>query len=530
MRGFVLSLFLKLDMFKSPIYLLFSKQHKTPTKTGSFISLAIIIYLAIISLQSDLFQKNSPTLLISDLPQSNREKVDLTKKILGFGLQNENGLAFIDPGIFSIEVTYAIRNELTNFEVIETPIRFHECTELDFDDPGVFHELTLDKNYCLKKNESIFSQGYWDENNLAYLAISLKYCRNETSNGTCKTQEEMEEKFNGKNFNIYLEDTIIDIYDYKNPVKKTIRNEYKSVDLIFNKILEINMQNVYIYSDDGIFNQEIDSFLEVKYNYQIFDFYTKKKNDEDNIIFQFEIFASKNVLKLNRSYQKLFDLLGIIGGLYEIFKLIGLFFVQFEFNLFVQRKIINILFTTPKSYSYREKKNKRIQIKTKILSSKLDFDTKLSLSQPAIPSKLAFSVIEFLKLGFKKMMKIKLTAKEEYFSKGEEKLKKKIELPKILTLLQQMKFMKKILLTPDQKKLFKYMKKSCIEIKPRQDKLKNKMEFIDIMTRFEERKAQNRLSEVDFRMLSCFDIKFPSNDLSKKKSSEKMRDADKSLK
>ena len=517
MKGLLLSLFLKLDMFKSPILLLFSKQHKTPTKTGSLISLAIIIYLSILSLQSDLFQKNSPTLLISDLPQTNREKVDLTQKILGFGLQNEDGLAFIDPGIFSIEVTYAIRSELTNFEVVETPIPFHRCSELDFDDPKVFHELTLDKNFCLKKNESIFSRGYWDENDLAYLAVSLKYCRNETSNGTCKTQEEIEEKFNGKNFNIYLEDTIIDIYDYKNPIKKTIRNEYKSVDLIFNKILEINMQNVYIYSDDGIFNQEIDSYLEVKYNYQIFDFYTKKKNDEDNIIFQFEIFASKNVLKLNRTYQKLFDLLGIIGGIYEIFKIIGFFLVQFEFNLFVQKKIMNLLFATPKIYSYRGKKSKKIKIKKKISTSKIDFD---SINRRTT-CKLAFGVIEFIKLGFKKLMKTKLTSKEQYFIKGEQKLKKKIELTKILTLLQQMKFMKKILLTPDQKKLFKYMKKSSLNIKPKLNKQSKKLEFIDVMTKFEERKTKNKLSETDIKIMSFFDFRPLSNNSSKTKTNEK---------
>ena len=507
------SFLFKLDMFKSPIFLLFSKQHKTPTKTGGFFSLVIMIFLSIISFKSDLFQKNSPTLLISDLPQSKREKVDLTKKILGFGLQNENGLAFLDPGAFTIEVKYAIRNEETNFEVLETPIEIHECSENDFDNPNVFHELTLDKNYCLKKNESLFLQGYWDENDLAFLMISLKYCKNETSNGTCKTQEEMEEIFASKNFNIYLEDTIIDIYDYKNPIKKTIRNEYKSVDLIFNKILEINMQNAYIESDDGILTDKIDSYLEVKYDSQVFDFYTKRKDDEDSTIFQFEIFASKNVLSFNRSYQKLFDLLGILGGIYEILKIIGLACVQFEFNLLIKRKIMNLLFTVPESCFQKTFKTKKVYVKPEILNVINSHNPQKKIG---IKNKFSFSILEFLQLQIKKIMRVRLTVKEQYFVKGEDKFKKKIELTKILTQLQQIKFIKNILLTPDQLKLFRFMKKPQLSMKPVFDKVQKKMEVRKTLERLETLKVQNKLNEMDIKLLSSLDPKFESNDLIEK--------------
>ena len=500
-------------MFKSPIFLLFSKQHKTPTKTGAFFSLAIMIFLSIISFRSDLFQKNSPTLLFSELPQSKREKVDLTKKILGFGLQNEIGLALMDPNAFTIEVKHGIRNEGTNFDVIEKQIQIHECSEQDFDNPNVFHELTLGKNYCLPKNESLFLQGYWDESDLAYLMISLKYCRNETSNGTCKTQEEIEDTFASKNFNIYLEDTIIDIYDYKSPIKKTIRNEYKSVDLIFNKILEIDMQNVYVYSDDGILTEKIDSYLEVKYNYQIFDFFTKKKNADDSTIFTFEIYASKNVLKFNRSYQKLFDLLGIIGGIYEILKIIGLACVQFEFNLLIKRKIMNLLFTVPESCFPKELKTKKIYVKSDISNLSNSQNTKGKIG---LKKKFSFTILEYLQLQVKKIMKARLNVKEQYFVKGEEKFKKKIELTKVLTQLQQIKFMKDILLTRDQIKLLKHMQKPDLKMKPTYDKFQKNIELRRTLEKMETLKVQNKLNETDIKILSSLDHKFGPNDLIEK--------------
>jgi hypothetical protein len=39
--------------------------------------------------RSDLFQKKAPKLIISDLPQKTREKVEFTRKLLAVGLQDE---------------------------------------------------------------------------------------------------------------------------------------------------------------------------------------------------------------------------------------------------------------------------------------------------------------------------------------------------------------------------------------------------------------------------------------------------------
>lgn len=94
------SLLSALDIFKTPIYLLFDKQPKTSTKTGIFCTIVITVLLTIMTSRSDIFQKKSPKLLISDLPVPTREKVEFSRKILAVGLQDEEtGLGY-EGGFF----------------------------------------------------------------------------------------------------------------------------------------------------------------------------------------------------------------------------------------------------------------------------------------------------------------------------------------------------------------------------------------------------------------------------------------------
>lgn len=84
-----------LDIFKTPIYLLFDKQPKTSTKTGIICTVIITILLTIMTSRSDIFQKKAPKLIISDLPQPTREKIEFTRKIMAVGLQDEEtGLGY----------------------------------------------------------------------------------------------------------------------------------------------------------------------------------------------------------------------------------------------------------------------------------------------------------------------------------------------------------------------------------------------------------------------------------------------------
>ena len=413
---------------------------------------------------------------------------------MAVGLQDENdGLGFIDPSVFEIRVALTIKNSETEYNILEKNIEIHECSESDFDNPQIFEELLLKNNYCLNKNESLFMEGYWDEANMSYLKVELNLCDNSTFHNQCKTHEEIEEIMKTKNsFNLYITDSVIDIYDYNNPIKQTIINEYKSADYYSKKIIEYFIKNVQVKTDDGIFVQKEQTLKEIKYDDQKIDFYSKKSHDIDKTLFRYEIYASKKLLMFDRRYQKLLDLLGYLGGIFVALKIIGAFFVSIEFNFIIKKKIINLLFKLPEDSPFgNTKKESILQINKKKSNSENGF---------------LFSIFEYIILHLKKLSKKNFTLKEKYFLRGEEKFNEKIELTQILKKLQEIKFIKKIFLNQDQLKLFKHFKKPFLTLNENSRKKIDKwVATKSIWKGFESRRDEKQLNETDLKILDIID-------------------------
>jgi hypothetical protein len=95
---------------------------------------------------------------------------------------------------------------------------------------------------------------------------------------------------------------------------------------------------------------------------------------------------------------------------------------------------------------------------------------------------------------------MKLTKKERYFLRGEHKFLNRIELTKILKKLQQVKLLKNILLTSEQKKLFRHLKKPIIKLRAL-SRTERSMDAKNTLRYFENMKIENKLSPYDERIL-----------------------------
>ena len=181
-------------------------------------------------------------------------------------------------------------------------------------------------NFCVDRKEKIELGGYWDEGKVKFLKIELNICDNATLNGMCKEYEEIKQIFLRKNtFNIYFENSVLDVNSYSNSVHRTVQNKYKSIDLNFKKIIEVSFKNVEINTDQGFVLEENHSEKGVKYDEQKFDFYHRSEILADKTLFRYELFASKNTLSIIRKYEKNSDLLGKLRWRAESFNCSGLF-------------------------------------------------------------------------------------------------------------------------------------------------------------------------------------------------------------
>ena len=353
-----------LDLFKSPLTLLFNKKRFISTKFGFFCSLAIISILIVMASKSDLFEKALPQILTSNLPVTHRPLLKFSNKILAIGVQDDTYFqGFIDPTVYNLKITNYFYTANSSGGYIKTIYekKYHICSESDFDIPETFTSLGLANNFCLEKEDNNLElEGFFDESVIKFGSIELYLCNNQTSNETCQTIDEMYKVLNGKTFNIYFEDTIIDSKNYEDPIKHTIVNEYRYIDLSFRKNLDIFFQDITLNSDDGWLFSNFSEFTEIGYVFQDSDFFSVDADNMENSRFAINLYSDKKVQSLQRTYTKVGDLLARLGGIMQSLMLIAYVFIYFEHSLFLKNTILNSLFvfqTKEQNLSRKQSKN-----------------------------------------------------------------------------------------------------------------------------------------------------------------------------
>ena len=246
----------------------------------------------------------------------------------------------------------------------------HPCTENDFQSKKEsFKTLGLENHLCLNDEENNFQlEGFWDEPVLSILNIEIKFCSNDSilaSNSTefCRTPEEIAKIIDGKTFNIYYEDTVVNITDFNEPSKFAIVNDYQYLDSQFMKISEYYFQSVQILSDEGLIFSDVNFLNGVSFVSKNSDFYTRKS--EENVFFSLNIYADKNIQKIERSFTKVLDLLAKLGGILQSLLFLGQIFIYFEYSLFLKNTILNSLY----SFKKPKKKNSKLNPKAQELGS-----------------------------------------------------------------------------------------------------------------------------------------------------------------
>ena len=510
-----------MDIFKSPLTLLFARKRFISTNFGFLCSLGIISTLIIMVVNSDLFSKSLPQILTSNLPLISRPLIKFNKKILAVGVQDDTYFqGLIDPSIYTLKVTnlFYSSNSTGGYVRNSSEKQLHPCSEKDFDDPTIFSNLGLTNNYCFNREDNDFEfKGFFDEPSVNFAIIELFLCNNATYNNKCKTFDEIRQNLNGKSFNIYFEDSIFDTANYINPVKKTITNRYEYIDVFFRKNIDLNFQKITLKSDDGWFFGNWTSYSEIGFSSQNSDIFTVSSNDLNTSRFAINMYSDKNSVVIQRLYIKVSDLLARLGGVLQSLMFIGYILIHFEHSLYLKNTILNALYSFQKKGTEKNRKksiqklpfNNLIQKgKTeKIMPSVQQFEG-FSMIFPASstrfidmpsgkpmgksiignlfktsfnffkkkalefyefkmesPEKLKFGLLNYFILKIKsKIPYLKLTHEEKLFSKSEKIYEKEVDYIEILKKLQEIDKLKQILLNHHQQVLFKFLSKPILRL------------------------------------------------------------------
>ena len=331
-----------LDLFKSPIYLLFNSKIKVPSKFSCFFSICISCFLITFFFQSDLIAKKRPTSSIQSIVSSTRPRLDFNYENMAFafGLTDSQNRFQYDPTFFKFDLrsqTVSSTGEMLEENIIE----LKPCNESDFKTHGnAYQELGLNQALCPERGNFTL-EGYWNEKVTKYFYIWVTLCKNDTTNGGCKSQEVIHSFFQEKYFSIFYSDSIIDVNNYEKPLQNTYKTSFFLLDSIISKKMTINFKKGNFLNDDGIIlENEISQEFFMFGNIEM-DYLSGNEQYLGNIV----LHSSSEICFITRRYQKLQEAIANLGGLANALLLIGYVFTFLEKEFIVFYMLMNRLYT-----------------------------------------------------------------------------------------------------------------------------------------------------------------------------------------
>ncbi|EAR83220.2 ATPase, histidine kinase-, DNA gyrase B, putative (macronuclear) [Tetrahymena thermophila SB210] len=361
----------KLDMFGQKIGLLYKEKPQHLTFFGGFISLlnaGLFIFVAY-SYGAELFLKQNPVTNFSEESLRQPEQYIMTHQTfsMAFGMQDPNTFdQFIDESIYSIKVIASqmikVYNQTTGqYDQVwsEEDLGPYPCKLSDFQVEGsleYFQQLSgLDQMYCFDQSDGKASiAGDFEADFFQVLDFSVYQCQNKTDeeaaqlikNGqkvvVCKSQEDIDSVLMNGYFAAYYTDKVINPKLRDNPFTTFPRDIFWPTSNKLVKELTMYWRNVYIESDMGIINEDIQILRDVTFSYSTEQLTYGQNNKFVHMIVRFEKAKQSRYF---RSYMKIQDVLAQISGVMSLFMVISAFICSKISKLDLSQSLVNEVFS-----------------------------------------------------------------------------------------------------------------------------------------------------------------------------------------
>lgn len=447
------------DFFQQNVSLKLEEKNRVSMKIGRVFSFTIVIFLVYNFFSSDMIQKLNPMILQQNLELNNRKEINFSEEnfVFSMAIASFNNTIFQDPSIFTFSLLQSnVKNGTiyTNKEKASV-----SCTADDFKRfPGYFQGQNLNGSTCLKEKE--FSiKGYWDEPELDFFQIEVHACKNSSNNSViCKPQEEIENFFADKYFNIWIEQKFFDFTSFDEPIMKKINNYFRGLEKGQTKIMRLFMTKTSIITDTASAYSDFQTIDSYRHNRIEYD-----STFSNEVLFRLVLYSDQTYVVYNRRYQKLFDLLALLGGILNALVLIFGFIVKYFYNLSIIRLIFKKLFfiqERPSLYNM-EKEN---LIRSHFLRSIKKISPKMKKSNVNDWRKKGLTLWENIKFFFFKFGLPDPNIKKKILFKEILRLcNRKIDLIEILKKIEEIDKIKLVLFSKEQISLFDSLQKKKID-------------------------------------------------------------------
>jgi hypothetical protein len=338
-RQSIFSFLKKADIYAYKPEMLYNGEDAYQSRYGGLVTLFVCLMILSSAALTvwRYFQKTAPFTNVSTEFVANPEGFIINPDTLAiaFGIQTSAAEHYIDPMIYSVEISYkkqfkVVTNGTVNTTVERTNLQLITCDKVDYLDPSLFKNLQLTKMYCIQNftaiNGSMVLTGDWDSDLYGRIDLNVRRCTN-TSTRVCKSVDEIDKIFNGGYLAVNYIRKVPNPSDYYNPVSFTPA-------VFFTPLSSIYTRYVYMYMEDNIIRTDgsLIGYLppdELKYN-SVAEFKTDitkfADKGKDYPTFLVSMVIRMNQVKniMDRRYKNIYDYLAEFGGLVQVITVVGI--------------------------------------------------------------------------------------------------------------------------------------------------------------------------------------------------------------
>ena len=335
----------RLDFFgKEPEFYVDGRQKQVTLIGRIFTCIYIILYILIFSYKLYRMAARVDVTFYDSYSNTNEVptvKINQDNFTLVFGLNNKNGAPFFDDSIYYPKAYFYDNG---NYDEIEIEL----CDENKLSkEITEYFRSNIDKYFCLS-NTNFELKPFKNSLRLEiYPCIDLY-----EGEDFCQSREFLDEYLNNLLFMIYIEDINLTPLNYNNPVKKKISFFNTEIFRNLGQYLYTELQLVKVETLTNIIG--FDFFTEpkieefIKYDKEIILTYPGYNVLDENNSYPatiFEIQLNDRILLEKREYVNLIEVLGDIGGFFEIINSLFILICSVFVEIIYKKGITNNLFS-----------------------------------------------------------------------------------------------------------------------------------------------------------------------------------------
>lgn len=535
------------------------KQSSILSKFLSYLLIStLLIYFVLISL--DCILKRNPKISVIDFDVENRPSINLNKNNFKFAFKiNSKTRIFNHTEILNYfnfgAVLVNLKQPNTTLIWDFKPIEIGPCEKKNFEDYLDYFDFNLKNAFCIKNfNNSLY--GFIDEQDLNIIELQIRLC-DPKKQPSCKIDQLI---INNENdvlyFNFFIESPKIDTNNYEFPKKKAMINQIYGIKSDLLKRVTFYIDQIQLKTKDSLF-YNIEGYESSEFHFKMKDIIFDIDQQFNRQVIIVRIVSSNSIQIIERNYKTLLDTASTVGGISKfIIILFALISVRYN-RVRLDCKLLNSIyyfdtdqnnygkdnqsFINERSNSFGKNIESDIQIEGQIPDSecfrkdKIKSDKNIKKEEDSFRGILDKKSDEVLEIFEIKPPSMKPSRKKtegkilnfsffEYFRcfifpfklDENQKFKRNLfidstnclshykDITNVISILQQIELLKKLLFSKEQLVIFTFLSKptftkNFVENQFFNDVVKSDFEN-SIIKYYKSRQSTSKLDEMDFRL------------------------------